>query len=448
MSEDSPLIRPDSPGPSEYAVIPRGETDGQLSKLRRRAILIMVVWCGFIPSFVSATFALYIPQISEELNSAPSTVILGVYLSLLAACLGGLTGAAYSTVRDCIFLGPGYTLLGLHWGCLSKSVPELIVWHFFQSFGAAPTLAVGAGVVGDLYKLEERGQAMGIFVGMCLLGLPLCPFVVGQNGRPYVSWRIAQLALGIISFFTFTVMFSLPETSHTRAGEAGQPPTCRRFLINPLRPLSLLRSPSLLAVSIASLAILFSGQVLYLLLIFVHNPLDPALYNACILSAGPGYLVGALLAGRASHQDGVWYPEDRLRASLSKAMFFVPPLVFFLGLLDQLSRNQASVTLIVLALFVNGLGVGIILGPTATYAVDVVQSRSAEAFAAIDALRFPLISLLFTLIPFGNLLTLTAVAATLSALLALLALGILWFIIRHGDRMRAWVDVGYSATVD
>lgn len=42
-------------------------------------------------------------------------------------------------------------------------MPELLFWRFWQSFGASPGLAVGAGVVGDIYKLEERGTAMGIF---------------------------------------------------------------------------------------------------------------------------------------------------------------------------------------------------------------------------------------------------------------------------------------------
>jgi MFS family permease len=39
-------------------------------------------------------------------------------------------------------------------------------WRFVQAFGASPGMSVGAGVIGDIYKLEERGQAMGIFFGV------------------------------------------------------------------------------------------------------------------------------------------------------------------------------------------------------------------------------------------------------------------------------------------
>jgi len=38
-----------------------------------------------------------------------------------------------------------------------------MIWRLVQAFGASPGLSVGSGVIGDIYKLEERGTAMGIF---------------------------------------------------------------------------------------------------------------------------------------------------------------------------------------------------------------------------------------------------------------------------------------------
>jgi MFS family permease len=46
---------------------------------------------------------------------------------------------------------------------LSRSIPELMVGRVVQSFGGCGGFAVGAGVVADIYRLEERGRAMGIF---------------------------------------------------------------------------------------------------------------------------------------------------------------------------------------------------------------------------------------------------------------------------------------------
>ena len=49
----------------------------------------------------------------------------------------------------------------------AASIPELLIWRFLQSIGASPGYVLGAGVIGDIYKLEERGRAMGIFFAVC-----------------------------------------------------------------------------------------------------------------------------------------------------------------------------------------------------------------------------------------------------------------------------------------
>jgi MFS family permease len=50
----------------------------------------------------------------------------------------------------------------------ARSIHELMIWRFFQTFGASPPLAVGAGVIGDIYRLEQRGTATGTFLMVSL----------------------------------------------------------------------------------------------------------------------------------------------------------------------------------------------------------------------------------------------------------------------------------------
>ena len=53
----------------------------------------------------------------------------------------------------------------LHWGRdfdLGRSASR---WRVVQAIGCSSGMSVGAAVAGDLYALEERGQAMGIFYG-------------------------------------------------------------------------------------------------------------------------------------------------------------------------------------------------------------------------------------------------------------------------------------------
>ena len=162
-----------------------------------------------------------------------------------------------------------------------------MVWRFVQAFGASPGLTVGAGVIGDIYALEERGTAMGIFfsvrhlfnedilysvliirhvssgqhwrppleVDICLVFLQLVLFSIPGFAAHYASWLIMQSILGITGCIIFTsMMLFFPETSHPGArgvdklqleSTRGAPRSL--VFINPLRTLWLLRSPNILA---------------------------------------------------------------------------------------------------------------------------------------------------------------------------------------------------------
>ena len=49
----------------------------------------------------------------------------------------------------------------------AATIPALLFWRSIQAIGASPGMVLGAGVIGDIYKLEERGRAMGIFFAVC-----------------------------------------------------------------------------------------------------------------------------------------------------------------------------------------------------------------------------------------------------------------------------------------
>ena len=106
-----------------------------------------------------------------------------VSISILGISIGALTASGYSTFcRSSLSLvwhalteirtdgrRPIYLIyfplfiIGSFAVASSGTITELIVWRFFQAFGTSPGVSVGAGVIGDIYKLEERGGAMGVF---------------------------------------------------------------------------------------------------------------------------------------------------------------------------------------------------------------------------------------------------------------------------------------------
>ena len=151
---------------------------------------------------------------------------------------------------------------------LAQDIPSLMTWRFLQAFGASPGLSVGAGVIGDIYRLEDRGGAMGVFFAACLLGPALAPLCGGQhlvgllvcsNFQTGVvshlsSWRTMQYILAAAGAAGFICMFFLfSETCHpgTRGIDRHREqvnPRARIIFVNPVRSLALLRSPNLLAV--------------------------------------------------------------------------------------------------------------------------------------------------------------------------------------------------------
>jgi MFS family permease len=54
----------------------------------------------------------------------------------------------------------------------ANTVRELLLWRIVQAIGTVGGISIGAGVIGDIYKLEERGTAMGVFYSVsCLIGI-------------------------------------------------------------------------------------------------------------------------------------------------------------------------------------------------------------------------------------------------------------------------------------
>ena len=156
--------------------------------------------------------------------------------------------------------------------------------------------------------------------------------------------------------------------------------------------------------------------------------------------------MGATIIGRISDytviewrkkRKGVWYPEDRLRASLLPFATIVPLSVLGFGLANRFVDGTLGLVLSLVCLFFNGVGVsgtdpyqifrGLInnftfksemsFGPVAAYLVDVLHSRSAESLAANRFILFYFCwwKFKFTLLAsaFRSVIVALAVAATL-----------------------------------
>jgi MFS family permease len=46
---------------------------------------------------------------------------------------------------------------------LARNIQQLLLFRVVQAFGGGGGMSIGAGVISDIYRLEQRGTAMGVF---------------------------------------------------------------------------------------------------------------------------------------------------------------------------------------------------------------------------------------------------------------------------------------------
>ncbi|OJT01991.1 MFS antiporter QDR3 [Trametes pubescens] len=446
LHEETPLLAQAEAlesGPSHTGLSKHDKQYNRFSPSQKRAIVGLLSWVGLLPFLASGSFVPSVPEIARELKSTGPVINLAITLSIICAALGGLVWATYSGTygRRPIYLCSLPCLcVGSIGVALAYSVPSLMFWRIIQAFGASSGLSVGAGAISDMYRLEERGQAMGIFFGASLFGPALAPVAGGLAAR-YATWRLMQWALFVMGLAAYILVLSWfpetldPEVAQEKFRAAGGVEGRRFVWLNPVKSLALLRSPNILIVGKA------------------YNITNAAVIGMFFLASGVGNIVGAPIAGyyadqavikgRARHE-GQWVPEDRLRATLFGALVLVPFSVLISGLATQFIPGALGITINVACLFANGIAVDLVLTPSSSYYVDILHSRSAEVWAASSAVRqFSVALATAGILPLINTVGVAA-ADAIFAVVAWFGFLLIVLTIRYGDRMRAWVDVGYS----
>ncbi|KAJ8519224.1 hypothetical protein ONZ45_g3795 [Pleurotus djamor] len=377
----------------------------RFSPARKRVIVALLAWSGLIP----CTFIPSIPQIAFDLRTTGEVISYAVSISIFAIGVGSLfwaTHSGYYGRRPIYLIGLPLLVIGSTAVGLSTSIPELMAWRFLQAFACSGGVSVGAAVIGDIYKLEERGGYMGIFFAAMLLGPALAPLAGGVAAH-YASWRVMQYILAIAAAVDFVlVYFWFPETSHpgTRGIDkynSGESKHGRKYkLLNPFESLWLLRSPNLLAITMSGFTVLFTDYALLTPLAYTigarYGITNEAIIGLCFVPCGVGNCIGAPLGGRISDyvvakrrkaRGGVWVPEDRLWITLFAAGILTPLSVLACGIITEYVPGTLGLVLNLVSLFFNGLGVDMVLSPSASYIVDIMHTKSAESMAVNNGFR-------------------------------------------------------------
>ncbi|KAL1714336.1 major facilitator superfamily domain-containing protein [Schizophyllum commune] len=461
-SEETPLLQEESPeiAQEDYdAIRKHNEVYERFSPASKRLFVGVTAFTALMALFVSGTFIPSIPQIARDLDTTPDVVSNAVSVSMFTVALGSMTFSSYSTWygrRPVYLIGLPLVVLGSFGVARSRSVPELFGWRILQALGASPGFSVGSGVIGDIYRLEERGFAMGVFTGAALIGPAFAP-VAGGWAAHYSSWRRMQEAIGVAGLVTFVfVYFYLEETKcaskdegdrEGKTASAGGRPHASSLRI--LKPSRTAEAPC----KAADAAFVLMIPIAYTIGERYHLGNNEFFIGLCFIPVGIGNFIGAPLAGKYSdymvvkwraRRNGVWYPEDRLRAATPGLGYFIPLTLIAFGLTTHFVPGPLGLTLNLIWFFLNGIGVDATLAPIGSYCVDIMHEHSAEAVSAVQGFRALASALTIPAIfPLLNAIGVVPMY-TLFAGISWIGYGFVIWLIRDGEHLRSIGSYKYS----
>ncbi|EXV00990.1 MFS transporter [Metarhizium robertsii] len=404
-----------------------GPNDAQNPKMwphrRKWAAVICVSFFTLISPVASSMVAPDLEAIGKELNiesQLERALVLSIFVAAYA--LGPLGWGPLSELygRVIVIQSSNIVFLLFNLGCgLAKTEGQMIAFRFLGGIGGSAPLAIGGGVLSDLFTAEERGRAISIYSLMPLLGPAVGP-VAGGWIAERTTWRwvfySTTIACGIIQVFglfflqeTYAPVLLhrkklrlIKETGNTKLHTEFDRPdrTLLQTLTNAFtRPFKLLATQPI--VQVLSLYLMFLYGMIYL--IFSTFPTlfatkygeTPGIIGLNYISIGVGFFLGtqvcaplqdrvyAALKRRYVPDGGPGRPEFRVPMMIPGALL-VPIGIFIYAWTAEVPTHWIGPN-VGAAVF----GFGSIIGFQCVqgYIVDSYTRYAASAVGAITVLR-------------------------------------------------------------
>lgn len=272
-----------------------------------------------------------IPVIAADFHKSVELINLTVTVYMV---FQGVSPVFWGTLADYVGRRPIFLscMLVLTVACIGlASTPTsdywlLLVLRCVQAAGSASTVALGAGVIGDIATRAERGSFFGLFSVGPLFGPAFGP-VIGGVLTQTLGWRWIFWFLAIASALCFMVLLAfLPETlrqlvgdgsilpsrfhrplvplvGHGRQGITTERPP-RALFVNPLR---ILTYPDILVLLIFNAVqyAVFYAIIATISTIFqsTYSYLNETEIGLCFLSSGFGTIIGGFVIGKIMDRD-------------------------------------------------------------------------------------------------------------------------------------------------
>ncbi|KAK5692456.1 hypothetical protein LTR97_010765 [Elasticomyces elasticus] len=433
---------------------------------------------GFNRIMVSTIMAPAITTIAQELHMTSAESVMALSIYLLATAFGPLVAAPLAEMygRKPVLHVSNVWFLIFNIVCgFAKTKGTLIAARFLAGFGASAIYALAGGVLGDVWRPEQRGKTLAMYLLIPLLGAAVGP-IIGGFMAERTTWRwmfwstsAFQAVMVVASYVAFsetspsvilrhkaaklrketgdpryhTALDTLEE-GRTAAGVIG------RSLSRPLRLLAF--HPIIQVVSLLSA---FNYGLLYIVL-STFASLWTSEYHQRVDISGLHYIAVAFgeIAGSqvgGNIMDHVSARIRRRKGGETQPEYHLPLILpsFFIasaGLLLYGWAAQAHLHWIVvdIGVFVTCFGMQIEGQPISAYIIDAYPDYASSATAAsqfvrsLTAFSFPLfMPMMYEAIGYGYGNTILAIAGLLIGVPAPL---LLW---RYGARLRAKAHMSY-----
>lgn len=306
----------------------------------------------------------------------------------------------------------------------------LLFLRCFQSGGSASTIALGAGVIGDISTSKERGGYFGMFNLGPMLAPCIAPAIGGALSQG-LGWRsIFWFIVIMVAVCLLCIALFLPETLRSIAGNGSIPvPRIQRAIIpivgqkatkeafdpetrakpkHSVNPFVLFTYPDVIVL------LTFTGLVYavnYTITATISSSfakiyphLSQTVLGLCYLPVGAGMIIGSTLTGKMLDWE---YARIKARSgsnfTIEHARLRIMPFYLSLFIVCVIAwgwtiqaRAHIAVPLI-LGVLLGWTSIGI-LNTTMTLNVDILQSRSSGATACTNLVRCSLAAILVSII--------------------------------------------------
>ena len=197
------------PQPPPYTMLPS----------HKKILLAVFLTITMFASPLTATIYLpLLPRLAIHFHTSLQAINLTVTLYLIFQAISPLI---FSTTSDTVGRRPIllatyliYTVGSLGLALNKHSYPALLLLRALQSLGASSVMAVGYGIIADIWAPAERGSIQGFTIGSANLATCIGPVIGGlvaqeSDGFAWVFWALVIFGGGVF----ISMAMALPETA-------------------------------------------------------------------------------------------------------------------------------------------------------------------------------------------------------------------------------------------